>query len=164
MFTLALLAEEDAADLLSFEHANREFFADWVGDRGEDWFATFADRHQALVAENRAGTSQLYIVRDATGEIIGRVNLYDTDTGIPDLGYRIAESAQGRGIATAAARRVLAAALDAGITEVHAKATNDNGASHKVLEHLGFERSDGPSEIERNGRPVPAQSYRLRLR
>lgn len=163
MFTLSLLVEEDAADVLAFERTNREFFAGWVGDRGEDWFATFADRHRALAEENSNGTSLLYLVRNAAGEVIGRVNLGDIDTGAPDLGYRIAESEQGRGIATAAVRQAIAAAVDAGVTEIRAMVTTDNGASRKVLERIGFERTGESGEIEITGRPVPAQSYRLKL-
>ena len=57
-------------------------------------------------AENRYGISQLYIEGDAAGKVIGRVSLYHIGTGVPDdLGYPIAEPAQGRGVATAAARR-----------------------------------------------------------
>lgn len=158
---MTLLVDQDAADVLAFERANREFFASWVGDRGDDWFATYVDRHRALAAENRDGKSRLYLVRDAAGEVIGRVNLYDIDTGTPDLGYRIAESAQGRGLATAATRQALKAAFDTGVTMVRAKAIADNVASQKVLEHLGFERTDEPCEVEREGRSVSARLYRL---
>lgn len=157
-FSLKLLTESDGEDVLAFERRNRDFFAQWVGDRGDEWFATFFDRHAALAEENRDGTSLLYLVRDAGGCVIGRVNILDVDGDVAELGYRLAESAQGRGIATAAVDRALSAAFAVGVRRVDARVFADNGASQRVLDRNGFVLAARPCEI--NG--VPARLYRWR--
>jgi ribosomal-protein-alanine N-acetyltransferase len=90
---------EDEAELLAFELANRDYFARAVGDRGDEYFASFPDRLRSLVEENDAGTVMMFVVRDAGGRVVGRVNVVDILDGSADLGYRIAEDAGGRGYA-----------------------------------------------------------------
>lgn len=43
---------------------------------------------------------------DGEGAVVGRVNLVDVADGEAELGYRVAESAAGRGLATSAVRQV----------------------------------------------------------
>ena len=103
-------------------------------------------------AENRYGISQLYIEGDAAGKVIGRVSLYHIGTGGPDdLGYPIAEPAQGRGVATAAARRAVAAAFEAGVTQASAKAISDN--SHLTRSWTSLGASTFTSRARREGQP-----------
>jgi ribosomal-protein-alanine N-acetyltransferase len=158
--SISLLSPEDEAELLAFETENRAFFARAVGDRGDAYFAEFPKRHRALVEENETETSMLFLVRDADGTLVGRVNLLDTDTGSPELGYRIAERAGGRGYAREAVRLALAAASGRGVRRVRAKTTVENLASRRVLEASGFEPADGePAELKVNGEPRPAVHY-----
>ncbi|MFG1955235.1 hypothetical protein [Micromonospora sp. NPDC048830] len=49
------LAEHHAPALLRFERENRAYFARSVPDRGDAYFAGFAARHAALLAEQAAG-------------------------------------------------------------------------------------------------------------
>jgi [ribosomal protein S5]-alanine N-acetyltransferase len=42
---LELLRPDHAPALLAFEQENRAYFAAWVPDRGDDYFANFAERH-----------------------------------------------------------------------------------------------------------------------
>src|SRR5215203_2887875 len=69
-----------------------------------------------------------------------------------EIGYEIAESRQGRGLATAAARAMVEDAFaDERVTRVIAHTLPEHNASTRVLEKLGF-RLDG--EAEENGRRV----------
>jgi ribosomal-protein-alanine N-acetyltransferase len=156
-----LLTPADEEELLAFEVRNREFFARAVGDRGDDYFAEFAKRHRALVEENAAGTTAMFLVRDRDGRLVGRVNLFDIADGSADLGYRIAEDAGGRRYAREAVRLVLAAAAERGVRRVTAMTTADNLASQRVLEVSGFVRvADGePAELAIGDRTHPTLHF-----
>ena len=81
--------------------------------------------------------------------MLGRVNLADVeDPDATELGYRVAERAQGRGVATRAVDEVLRLAAAEGITSVRARTTADNEASRRVLERLHFEQRDEDAENE----------------
>ena len=83
----------------------------------------------------------------------GRVNLFEVADGSASLGYRIAERAAGRGLATAAVRQLCAlAARQYGLTGLRAAAKVDNIASRTVLTRNGFVPV---GETELNGRPSP---------
>jgi RimJ/RimL family protein N-acetyltransferase len=59
--------------------------------------------------------------------------------GVVELGYEIAESHRGRGIATAATRAMVAEALsDAAVTAVTAHTLPERNASNHMLEKVGF--------------------------
>ncbi|MEU8924508.1 GNAT family N-acetyltransferase [Kitasatospora sp. NPDC048545] len=139
MLSLELLRPDHADALLAFERTNRAYFARSVPDRGDAYFAEFPARHGALLAEQAGGTCRFHVVRDADGELVGRVNLVDIADGGAELGYRVAESAGGRGIATAAVAEVCRlAAGPYGLRFLTAATTVDNAASQAVLARNGF--------------------------
>ena len=156
--TIALLTAADETEMLAFERVNRQFFARNTGDRGDAFFAEFPARHARLVAENESGTSMLFAVRDRHGRVVGRVNIGLAEDGSGEIGYRIAEDACGRGVATAAVALALRAAAERGITRVEAMTTADNVASRRVLEANGFTPATDrePTEIEVDGQRRPA--------
>jgi [ribosomal protein S5]-alanine N-acetyltransferase len=138
------------ASVLEFETANREFFARTISDRGDEFFEQFHDNFQALLADQRAGECMYYVVVQS-GSIVGRINLYDVQSGSADVGYRIAEQAAGRGVATFALRELCRRAFDEqGLTRLTAKVSNENIASQRVLEHASF-AVVGPIDVV--GRP-----------
>lgn len=125
--------------MLAFELENREYFAARIADRGDDYFAEFAERHQALLTDQAAGELHFHVLVDDDGTVIGRVNLVDVADGSAELGYRIAESATGRGLATAAVLEVCAlAAREYGLRELNAGTSVANAASRAVLARTGF--------------------------
>ncbi|MFD0359823.1 GNAT family N-acetyltransferase [Streptomyces sp. NPDC127110] len=139
MVELQLLRPDHAAALLAFERENRAYFAASVPDRGEEYFAGFDQRHRDLLAEQQAGVCFFHVLLDPAGEVLARVNLVDVTQGEAELGYRIAERAAGRGIATAAVREVCAlAARSYGLATLRAATTLDNTASRTVLARTGF--------------------------
>ena len=128
-----------APAVLAFELANRAYFAAWVSDRGDDFFAQFTDRHNALLAEQEAGICAFYVLVAEDGSVLGRFNLYDFEDGTAELGYRVAQHVAGRGVATATVRELcrLAAARH-GLHTLRAATARENAASQKVLAKAGF--------------------------
>ena len=64
-----------APAVLAFELANRAYFAASISDRGDDFFAQFTDRYNALLAEQEAGMCALYVLVAEDGSVLGRFNL-----------------------------------------------------------------------------------------
>ena len=157
--TLELLRTDHAAALLAFELENRAYFAASVPDRGDDFFAHFADRHAGLLAWQAAGTDYFHVLVRDGGEVLGRVNLTRIADGCGELGFRVAEKATGRGLATDGVRQVCAlAAKEYGLTRLRARATNDNHGSRTVLARTGFAETGA---ILLDGRPGISYSRSL---
>jgi ribosomal-protein-alanine N-acetyltransferase len=156
MVTLERLTAEHADELLRFELENRAYFARVISDRGDAYFAQFPQRHAELLAFQEAGTDQFHVLVD-DGRIVGRVNLVRIADGSAELGYRIAESAAGRGLATWGVREVLGTPY--GLQRIIARTTVDNLASQKILARVGFTRT---GEIDLNG--SPGYSYVLAMK
>jgi ribosomal-protein-alanine N-acetyltransferase len=156
---LERLSTSHAEALLAFERENREYFAASVPDRGDAYFDEFELRHEALLAEQEAGICRFHVLVDDAGAVVGRVNLIDLENGSAELGYRIAEKAAGKGLASAAVRAIIGlAASEYGLTMLRARTTLDNPKSQAVLTRAGF-RPVG--DITLSGRPGTA--YELKL-
>ncbi|MGH8890857.1 MAG: GNAT family N-acetyltransferase [Acidothermaceae bacterium] len=136
---LELLAMRHAHQLEQFERANREFFASRISDRGDDYFAHFAERLAALVAENDTGRSLLFVVVAATQQIVGRVNITDIDQpALTELGFRVDSGMQGKGVATRGVVEALEIARERGVKSIMARVALDNPGSQRVVERCGF--------------------------
>lgn len=145
------LRADHASSLLKFEQENRVHFAASIPDRGDDYFAHFTEMLRARLDEQAAGTCRFHVLVDSDGEVVGRVNLVDIAAGAAELGYRIAERASGRGLATAAVRRLCDIAVrEYGLRSLRAATTWDNPASRAVLARVGFQAIE---DIELNDRP-----------
>ncbi|MFJ7588258.1 GNAT family N-acetyltransferase [Streptomyces sp. NPDC097617] len=153
MSRLQLLRFDHAPALLAFERENRAYFAASVPDRGDRYFAGFDERHAALMAEQAAGLCffHLLVDGDGGGEVVGRVNLVDVADGSAELGYRIAERATRRGLATAAVEEACGLAFTRyGLTALRAVTTLDNAGSRAVLARTGFVPT---GDVDLDGRP-----------
>ena len=95
-----------APAVLAFERANRAWFAASISDRGDEFFAQFSDRFQALLADQEAGRAAYHVLLADDGSVLGRFNLIFTGDGGANLGYRVAQQAAGRGVATATVREL----------------------------------------------------------
>jgi [ribosomal protein S5]-alanine N-acetyltransferase len=128
-----------APAVLAFELANRAYFAASISDRGDDFFEQYADRHSALLAKQEAGAGAFYVLVAEDGSVLGRFNLTFAGSGTAELGYRVAQHAAGRGVATATVRELceLAAARH-GLHTLRAATSLGNVASQKVLAKAGF--------------------------
>ncbi|MQY34445.1 hypothetical protein SRB17_24140 [Streptomyces sp. RB17] len=136
---IQLLRPDHVPALLAFELENRAWFAASIPDRGDDYFARFDERLGGLLAEQEAGLCYFHVVVGAGGEVLGRINLVDVADGGADLGYRIAERAAGRGLATWAVGEICGLAANRyGLSALRAATTLDNAASQAVLARSGF--------------------------
>jgi [ribosomal protein S5]-alanine N-acetyltransferase len=140
---LRRLRADHASAVLAFELANRAYFAASISDRGDDFFAHFPERHRALLAEQEAGAGAYYLLVAEDGSVLGRFNLFfvepGTGTCTANLGYRVAEQAAGRGVATAAVLEMCALAADRhGLRTLRAATSRENVASARVLAKAGF--------------------------
>lgn len=148
---LQRLRLDHAPALLAFEQENRAYFAASIPDRGDDYFTHFDARHSDLLAEQAAGLHFFHVLVGSGGEVLGRVNLIDVADGSAELGYRIAEKAARRGLATTAVHQTCAlAAAEYGLTSLRAVTTLDNAGSRAVLARTGFVST---GEILLGGRP-----------
>jgi [ribosomal protein S5]-alanine N-acetyltransferase len=136
---LQRLCAAHAPAVLAFELANRAYFAASISDRGDEYFDRFTERHSALLAEQEAGICAFYVLVAEGGSVVGRFNLYDFDDGCADLGYRVAQHAAGRGVATATVQELCRlAATRHGLRRLRAATAHDNAASRRVLTNAGF--------------------------
>ncbi|MFF4257182.1 GNAT family N-acetyltransferase [Streptomyces sp. NPDC001663] len=128
-----------APAVLAFELANRAYFAASVSDRGDEFYERYAERHNALLAEQEAGVCAFYLLVAEDGSVVGRFNLYDLEDGTAELGYRVAQHVAGRGVATAAVRELCRLAVARhGLHTLRAATATVNVASQKVLTKAGF--------------------------
>lgn len=143
-----------APAVLSFELANRAYFAASISDRGEEFFDQFTDRHSALLARQEAGVGAFYVLVAEDGSVLGRFNLVFVEDGTADLGYRVAQHVAGRGMATATVRELcrLAAARH-GLRTLRAATARDNAASQKVLTKAGFVPVGPADPADLGGKP-----------
>ncbi|WP_435127876.1 GNAT family N-acetyltransferase [Actinacidiphila sp. bgisy144] len=139
-FSLQPLRPEHATAVLAFERENRAYFAAWVPDRGDAFFADFDAHFAQLLAFQAAGEDYPHVLLTPHGDVAGRVNLYRvTPERSAELGYRIAQHAAGRGLATAAVREICHLAATAyALSALTARVTDDNPASRAVLERNAF--------------------------
>lgn len=149
---LQRLRTDHAPALFTFEQENRAFFAASIPDRGDAYFADFDARHTALLTEQATGLCHFHVLVDTDGEILGRFNLVDVADDSADLGFRMAESATRRGLATATVFHLCTlAATEYGLTTLRAAAALDNTASRTVLTRTGFVPTG--EEVRLSGRP-----------
>ncbi|MFI0719451.1 GNAT family N-acetyltransferase [Streptomyces sp. NPDC021224] len=148
---IQLLRPGHESALLAFEAENRAYFAASVPDRGDEFFTHFGVMLASRLAEQEAGECWFHVVVGDGGEVLGRVNLVDVADGGAELGYRIAERAAGRGLATWAVREVCGLAAGRyGLSFLRAGTTLGNAASRAVLARAGFE---AVGEREFSGEP-----------
>lgn len=147
MFWLQRLRSDHAASVFDFEAANRNYFAESVSDRGDDFFEEFDERFQDLLAHQDAGICVYHVLVDRDDSVVGRFNLYDLERGSATVGYRVAERAAGRGLATSTLRRLCQlAGTQYGIEVLTAAVKDENVASRRVLEKAGFVLI-GPTQV-----------------
>jgi ribosomal-protein-alanine N-acetyltransferase len=136
---LQRLRADHAPAVLAFEQANRAYFAASISDRGDEFFDQFAERHSTLLAEQEADIRACYVLVGEDGSVLGRFNLVFAGDGVAELGYRVAQDAAGRGVATAAVLEMCElAAMRHRVRTLRAATSDENAASQRVLAKAGF--------------------------
>jgi ribosomal-protein-alanine N-acetyltransferase len=148
---LKRLSAGHAPAVLAFELANRVYFSASISDRGDDYYQRFADRHNALLAEQEAGTGAFYVLVAENSSVLGRFNLYDLESGTAELGYRVAQHVAGHGVATTNLQELCQLAAERHrLHTLRAATTHENAASRRVLIKAGF-APVGPADL--SGKP-----------
>jgi ribosomal-protein-alanine N-acetyltransferase len=133
------LRAEHEVVILNFELSNRDYFAQMISDRGDEYFEQFAERHRELLVEQETGGSAFYVLVDEDGTVVGRFNLYDIGGGSANVGYRVARDVSGRGVATYGLQNLCQCSIEQfGLRKLNATTSNENVASRRVLEKSGF--------------------------
>ena len=101
------------------------------------------------VADQETGVLHFHVLVDDDDRVIGRVNLVDVADGSAELGYRIAESATGRGLPRRPCSNWSPGVCDHGLTELRAGTSAANKASRTVLERTGFAQLGEPTTGDR---------------
>ena len=136
---LQRLRVDHAPAVLAFELANRAYFAASISDRGDEFYEQFSAQHDAMLAEQEAGTCAFHVLVADDGSILGRFNLFSIEDGTAELGYRVAQHVAGRGVATATVRELCRlAAAQYRLRTLRAATSYGNVASQKVLTKAGF--------------------------
>jgi [ribosomal protein S5]-alanine N-acetyltransferase len=151
---LQRLRADHAPAVLAFELANRAYFAASISDRGDEFYDQFTERHRALLAEQEACIGAYYVLVAGDGAVLGRFNLVFAGDGTAELGYRVAQHAAGRGVATATVRELCQlAAAQFGLRTIRAAVSSENAASQKVLLKAGFVRAGPADPAHLGGKP-----------
>lgn len=145
--------DADIDALLAFELANRDWFERHVAPRGDDFYTPCGVRaHIASCLDGlEQGTWHACLIVDAAGTILGRANLKEIDrqAGTAEIGYRLAEHAAGKGLATLVVRDLGAlAASQWRLRQLTAWVLTLNPASVRVLEKNGYRRGASRSRID----------------
>jgi ribosomal-protein-alanine N-acetyltransferase len=137
--TLEQLQAGHAPAVLAFELANRAYFAASISDRGDEFFEQFPELYSASLAEQEAGGCAFYVLVADDGSVLGRFNLYDVKDGSANLGYRVAQHAAGRGVATTSVLELCRIApARHGLRTLRAATSDGHVASQRVLAKAGF--------------------------
>ena len=152
---LRSLHADHAPAVLAFELTNRAYFAASISDRGNAYFDEFTARFDALLAEQEAGICAFYVLVAEGGSVLGRFNLYDITEGhTAELGYRMAQHAAGRGVATATVKELCRlAASQHDLRTLRAATSHENTASQKVLTKAGFVPVGPADPADLGGKP-----------
>lgn len=113
-----------------------------------------ARRALRLQAEGvEARWSLPYAMIDEGGALVGACGFKGPPClGVVEIGYAVAPSRRGRGIAAAAVAQLLQKAAAGGARRVLARINPDNAASSRVADKLGFVR--GEVALDDDGEPL----------
>ena len=144
MATTRALVLDDARSLANLVLVNRDFLAPWQPDRPDQYFTRDGQLAfiQRLLEQQAAKVCLPLVILDEVGAIAGTVTLQSIIRGAfqsCSVGYWLAESAQGRGLATRAVGEATKIAFEVlRLHRVQAETLTHNLRSQRVLERLGF--------------------------
>ncbi|MEG3220040.1 GNAT family N-acetyltransferase [Vibrio gigantis] len=141
---LHLLHPDDVSALLEFEVENREWFEQFVPAREDSFYSNAGVTKQvtSFLVEYDNGEMIPMLIKDANGNIFGRINVRDIDqnAGSGELGYRVGHSFGSKGIASNAVKKLLVyLAENSSLKYVDAYALVGNVGSNKILSNTGFD-------------------------
>ena len=142
---LQLLTESDAATLWAFETQHRNYFESWINARSGSFYTPegFAQALQTALLQQAAHQAYHYLIWQDT-QLVGRINLTQVrqqNYHSASLGYRIAPTHSGQGLASQALQQVMQKAFQVHqLKRLEATARPENPASIRVLLKNGFQQ------------------------
>ncbi|MEV8454543.1 GNAT family protein [Streptomyces sp. NPDC052095] len=136
----------DAASLADSLARSRAYMQPWEPIRPDHFYTEQGQRERltGLLADCGAGRAKGWVLADAEDRAVGGFNLNGIVLGplrSGALGYWVDVECAGRGLATAAVRRICEMARDGlGLHRIEAGTMVDNVASQRVLAKCGFEQ------------------------
>jgi ribosomal-protein-alanine N-acetyltransferase len=141
-----LLTVNDAPVLSKLLRRNRAFLAPWQPSR-PDGFYTLEGQQEGVaqaLRQHEAGNSRPLVIVDDRAQVVGTITLQSIIRGAfqsCSVGYWLAETAQGQGLATQALREAVHLAFhDLHLHRVQAETLVHNLRSQRVLDRLDFAR------------------------
>lgn len=136
---IELMSKDNMHEILEFEITNRTFFESVLPPRPEGYYDNFSEFISGLISEQDKGDGYFHIIRDGSGQMIGRINVHTIKDHSAELGYRIGKDFQGKGYATMAVKRMIEICkTEYHLQSLHAGTGSKNIGSQKVLEKNGF--------------------------
>ncbi|MCM3226177.1 ribosomal-protein-alanine N-acetyltransferase [Terribacillus saccharophilus] len=145
MIKVRLIKEQDAADLLSLELRNKEFFQLYTGKRDEHFYTLDGQRERIdrAIASAAEDTGYYYVIL-LDGDIIGIIMLSEVvryNLQSSWIGYFLDKEQNGKGYMTEAVRQVVGFAFDElNFHRLEAGVMPHNIGSIKVLLKAGFHK------------------------
>jgi RimJ/RimL family protein N-acetyltransferase len=133
---LRRLSMEEARAVVALDRAGRPWAHDYPteGDLVVAGIACEADGHY-----DETGIFGVYQVLLASGTVVGGIGfIHPPENGAVEVGYGLAPSARGQGLATEALAAMVDLAAEHGADRVVAMTAVDNEASQRVLRRRGF--------------------------
>ena len=138
---LRRLTLDEARAIVALDREGRHWAADYPteGDLVVAGIAVEAGDH----FDEKSDFGVYQVLLHDSGTVVGGIGfIHPPEQGAVEVGYGLAESARGRGLATEALRAMVGRASALGVATVVAMTAVDNLASQRVLERLGFSRLD----------------------
>ena len=140
---LKLLEASHANTLWAFEQAHRQYFESWINARPDSFYTPqgFDQAVQTALLLQSADQAYHYLIWEGE-QLVGRINLTQVRRAhfqSASLGYRIAPTHKGQGLASEAVHAVMQKAFHThGLLRLEATARPENPASIRVLVKNGF--------------------------
>ena len=141
--TLRPMTVSDTDAVLQMITDSRQEFSCWFGWTSSTTRATVKEYIQSAEDAMALGTAWHYVVLLWSGKLVGRVGLtlIDPVNLSAELGYMLRTDAEGNGVMTEAAQKLLSQAFTAGrLHRITAFADCENVKSQALLSRLGFQR------------------------
>lgn len=138
---IELMSSDNLHEILEFEKSNQDFFEFVLPPRPEGYYdkVQFEKYMSELLLEQENSEGYFHIIRDDSGEMVGRINVHTIKENAAELGYRIGRDFQGMGYATKAVGRIIDLCKKTyHLQSLRAGTSTQNMGSQRVLEKNGF--------------------------
>lgn len=146
------LQMNDTHRLYRFEQDNRQWFERHIASRGDAFYSLdgVGEHIRQFLEEHRSGRCHPCLLLSEDGSVLGRANLKNIDqaNAIAEVGYRIAESQAGKGLATDAVVHLIDLAHSSWqLKQLVAYVADKNVASARVVQKCGFTRDQADEAL-----------------